>query len=60
MQVVYIVKSFGPENGYMNLKAFADLEDAEAYQDVIQKQIDDANSKDEFVEIEVFNVRSWA
>ena len=52
MQVVYIVKSFGPENGYMNLKAFADLEDAEAYQDVIQKQIDDANSKDEFVEIE--------
>ena len=47
-----IFKSFGPENGYMNLKLFSDLEDAEAYQDVIQKQIDDANSKDEFVEIE--------
>lgn len=31
MQVVYIVKSFGPENGYVNLKAFADLEDAEAF-----------------------------
>ena len=52
MQVVYLVKSFGPENGYMNLKLFSDLEDAESYQDVIQKQIDDANSKDEFVEIE--------
>jgi len=52
MQVVYIVKSFGPYNGYVNLKAFADLEDAEAFQDVVQKQIDDANSKEEFVEIE--------
>jgi hypothetical protein len=49
---VYIVKSFGPYNGYMNLKAFANLSDAEAYQNVIQKQIDDANSKEEFVEIE--------
>ena len=27
MQVVYIVKSFGPENGYLNLKAFANIED---------------------------------
>ena len=52
MLYVYIVKSFGPENGYVNLKAFADIEDAEAYQAVVQKQIDDANSKDEFVEIE--------
>ena len=52
MQVVYIVKSFGPYNGYVNLKAFADLEDAEAFYDVVQKQIDDANSKEEFVEIE--------
>jgi hypothetical protein len=52
MKIVYIVKSFGPYNGYVNLKAFADLEDAEAYQNVIQKQIDDANSKEEFVEIE--------
>ena len=52
MKMVYIVKSFGPENGYVNLKAFADLEDAEAFQDVVQKQIDDANSKEEFVEIE--------
>jgi hypothetical protein len=53
MQVVYIVKSFGPENGYMNLKAFADIEDAEAFQDVVQKQIDNANAQEsEFVEIE--------
>jgi hypothetical protein len=53
MKIVYIVKSFGPENGYVNLKAFDDLEDAEAFQDVIQKQIDNANAQEsEFVEIE--------
>ena len=53
MLVVYIVKSFGPENGYVNLKAFADIEDDEAFQDVVQKQINDANAQEsEFVEIE--------
>jgi hypothetical protein len=51
MQVVYIVKSFGSENGYMNLKAFAELSDAESYQSVVQKQIP-ADIEDEFVEIE--------
>ena len=51
MQVVYIVKSFGPENGYVNLKAFADSEDAEAYKAVIEKQIPEG-IEDEFVEIE--------
>jgi hypothetical protein len=51
MRVVYIVKSFGPENGYVNLKAFADLEDAEAFQSVVQKQIPEG-IEDEFVEIE--------
>ena len=51
MQIVYIVKSFGPENGYVNLKAFAELNDAESYQAVIQKQIPDG-IEDEFVEIE--------
>jgi len=51
MQVVYIVKSFGPENGYMNLKAFAELSDAESYQSVVQKQIP-ADIEDEFVQIE--------
>ncbi len=53
MRIVYIVKSFGPENGYVNLKAFAELSDAESFESVVQKQIDDANAQeDEFVEIE--------
>jgi hypothetical protein len=51
MRNVYIVKSFGPENGYVNLKAFAELSDAESYQAVVQKQIP-AGIEDEFVEIE--------
>ena len=51
MQNVYIVKSFGPENGYVNLKAFAEYDDALNYADVIQKQIPDG-IEDEFVEIE--------
>ena len=40
---VYIVKSFGPYNGYMNLRAFANYNDAEAFQNIIQKQIADAD-----------------
>jgi hypothetical protein len=51
MKNVYIVKSFGPENGYVNLKAFAELSDAESYQAVVEKQIPDGID-DEFVEIE--------
>jgi hypothetical protein len=51
MLYVYIVKSFGPENGYVNLKAFADIEDAEAYKAVVEKQILEG-IEDEFVEIE--------
>ena len=51
MLYVYIVKSFGPENGYVNLKAFADIEDAEAYKAVVEKQIPEG-IEDEFVEIE--------
>ena len=51
MKTVYIVKSFGPENGYVNLKAFAELSDAESYQAVVSKQIPD-NVENEFVEIE--------
>ena len=53
---VYIVKSFGPYNGYMNLKAFANYNDAEAFQNIIQKQIADADSNEEFVEIEEMDV----
>lgn len=55
MLYVYIVKSFGPENGYVNLKAFADIEDAEAYKAVIEKQIPEG-IEDEFVEIEDMRV----
>ncbi len=51
MQVVYIVKSFGPENGYVNIKAFADIEDAERFRAVVAKQIPDG-VEDEWVEIE--------
>lgn len=51
MQKVFIVKSFGPENGYVNLKAFAEYDDALNYADVVQSQIP-AGVEDEFVEIE--------
>ena len=50
MQVVYIVKSFGPESGYVNLKAFADQDDAVAYAKVVDKQIP-RRITDEFVHI---------
>ena len=50
MQVVYIVKTFGPE-GYVNLKAFANQDDAEAFRAVVAKQIPD-DVEDEWVEIE--------
>ena len=36
---VFIVKSFGPEDGYTNLKAFVDEDEALAYQAKIAKQI---------------------
>ena len=51
VQVVYIVKSFGPESGYVNLKAFADHDDAVQYAWVVEKQIPEG-IKDEFVQIE--------
>jgi hypothetical protein len=50
---VYIVKSFGPQNGYMNLKAFDSVEKAEAYAEVISNQIP-PDVEDEFVEVEEF------
>jgi hypothetical protein len=48
---IFIVKSFGPENGYVNLKTFLFREDAEKFCSTIQKQIPD-DIEDEFVEIE--------
>ena len=55
---IYIVKSFAPENGWVNLKAFDNNDAAVRYANEVEKQIPE-DSEDEFVEIEVFNVRSW-
>jgi hypothetical protein len=55
---VYIVKSFGPESGWVNLKAFDNNDAAVYFANTIEKQIPEG-VKDELVEIEVLNVRSW-
>jgi hypothetical protein len=55
---VFIVKSFGPESGWINLKAFDNNDSAVAFANTIEKQIPEG-IEDEFVEIEVFTVRSW-
>jgi hypothetical protein len=55
---VYIVKSFGPENGWVNLKAFDNNDAAVSYANEIEKQIPDG-VEDEFVEIECFTLKSW-
>ena len=47
---VFIVKSFGPEMGYRNLKVFDNLIEAEHYQHMIEKQIPE-DIENEFVEI---------
>ena len=47
---IFIVKSFGPENGYVNLKAFLYRKDAEEFYEYCSKQIKDIEN--EFVEIE--------
>jgi hypothetical protein len=52
---IYIVKSFGPQNGYMNLKAFALEDDAIKYSAEIESQIP-PDVLDEFVEIEELNL----
>ncbi len=55
---VYIVKSFGPDSGWVNLKAFDNNDAAVYFANTVEKQIPD-DIEDEFVEIEVLNVRSW-
>ena len=55
---VYIVKSFGPESGWVNLKAFDNNDAAVSFANTSEKQIPD-DVENEFVEIEVLNVRSW-
>jgi len=55
---VYIVKSFGPDAGYTNLKAFINVDEAEAYAKTIEKQIPE-DVEDEFVEIEQMDCLSY-
>jgi hypothetical protein len=55
---VFIVKSFGPDAGYTNLKAFINVDEAEAYAKTIEKQIPD-DVENEFVEIEQLDCLSY-
>lgn len=51
MKKVYIVKKFGPVDGYKNLYAFETLEQAEIYTEVCNSRIAPDNF-DETIEIE--------
>ena len=55
---VYLVKSFGPQLGYQNLKAFDNNDAAVYFANTVEKQIPNG-IEDEFVEIEVLNIKSW-
>jgi hypothetical protein len=55
---VFIVKSFGPDAGYTNLKAFINVDEAEAYAKTIEKQIPE-DVEDEFVEVEQLDCLSY-
>ena len=55
---VFIVKSFGPDTGYTNLKAFINVDEAEAYAKTIEKQIPD-DVENEFVEVEQLDCLSY-
>ncbi len=55
---VYIVKSFGPDAGYTNLKAFVNEDEAEAYANKIRNQIGE-DIENEFVEIEQMDCLSY-
>ena len=55
---VFIVKSFGPDAGYINLKAFINVDEAEAYAKTIEKQIPD-DVENEFVEVEQLDCQSY-
>jgi len=55
---IYVVKSFGPDAGYTNLKAFVNEEEAEAYANKIRNQIGE-DIEDEFVEIEQMDCQSY-
>ena len=51
MKFVYVVKTFGPQNGYVNMRAFDLIEKAEAYAEVLGSQIP-PEVEYEFVEVE--------
>ena len=55
---IYVVKSFGPDAGYTNLKAFINVDEAEAYAKTIEKQIPD-DVENEFVEVEQMDCQSY-
>jgi hypothetical protein len=55
---IYVVKSFGPDAGYTNLKAFVNEDEAEAYANKIRNQIGE-DIKDEFVDIEELDCLSY-
>jgi len=55
---VFIVKSFGPDAGYTNLKAFINVDEAEAYAKTIEKQIPE-DVENEFVEVEQLDCLSY-
>ena len=55
---IYVVKSFGPEDGYTNLKAFVNFDEADAYGDKIREQIP-KDITDEFVDIEELDCLSY-
>ena len=54
VKTIFIVKSFGPEGGYTNLKAFDCESEAEDYAEKIKQQVPAEvwESGDEFVEVE--------
>ena len=52
--LVHIVKSFHPDNGYVVLRAFYDMTDAEKYQVQVEKQITEDDG--EFIEIETLTM----
>jgi hypothetical protein len=51
---VYIVKSFGAESGFVNLKAFNTEREAECFAKIVARQIppECIESGDEYVEVE--------
>jgi hypothetical protein len=55
---IYVVKSFGPDAGYTNLKAFVNENEADAYAKTIEKQIPE-DVEDEFVEVEQMDCKSY-